>query len=268
MQAGVLLWVAAFVFAFDPAFTLGQSQGPVSPRLVRDSEAVSLLNQALSAAGGELAVGRIHDLVGAGDITYYWARKPVQGSVTLRSLGLHQFRLDANLADGLHSNVINGTSSFHKNPNGSTSALPSKNALKIASGMFPAFQLLAAIQDKSITASYAGLASYNGQQAFEIVVQKAFPADHDLLGVRSKATKAHIYIDPNNFMVRGIRDTAYAKDEGSGEGSREMRFSDYRVVDGVIAPFSIVEFIAGQRTTTIQLRQIVFDTGLTQADFE
>jgi len=47
-----------------------------------------------------------------------------------------------------------------------------------------------------------------------------------------------------------------------------MRFSDYRVVDGVIAPFSIVEFIAGQRTTTIQLRQIVFDTGLTQADFE
>lgn len=254
--------------ALIPVLSAGQSQDPVSRGVARDAQAVTLLTQALDAAGGAAAIGKIRDLVGTGNITYYWVRKPVQGSVTLRSLGLHQFRVDANLADGMHSNVINGKGSFQKNPDGSTSALPSKSALKIASGMFPAFQVLAAIQDQSVTVSLPSLARFNGQQVFQISLQKSFPAKHDLLGVRSKATKTRIYIDPNNLMIRGILDTAYTRGEGTGEGSHEMRFSDYQVVDGVMVPFSIMEFIAGQHTTTIQLRQVVFNTGLTQADFE
>jgi hypothetical protein len=244
-----------------PVLSSGQSQDSISTATVRDAQAVTLLTQALDAAGGVAAIGRIRDYIGTGDITYYWARKAFHGSVTLKSLGFHQFRVDANLADGVHSNVINGRNSFHKTPDGITSALPSKNAFKIASGMFPAFQLLAAVQDKSVGASY-------GQQAYEISVQKGFPADRDLLAVRSKATKAHIYIDPNDLMIREIRDTVYAKDESTGEGSHEMRFSDYHVIDGVMVPFSITEFIAGQHTMTIQLKQVVFNTGLTQSDFE
>ena len=259
--------VWACFLALIPVLSAGQSQDLVSTGVARDAQSVTLLTQALDAAGGVAAIGKIRDFVGSGEITYYWARKAVHGDVTLRGLGLHQFRLDANLPDGTHSNIINGQKSFRKTPDGNVAALPSKVALKVATVTFPLFQLLTAVQNKSFSVSSDGLVLYEGREAFDILVQKVFPAKRDPLGALGNITKSHIYIDPKSLVILGIRDAAYAMGEGR-ECPHEMQFSDYRAVDGVLVPLSITESIAGQRTMTIRLKLINFSTGLVDADFE
>jgi hypothetical protein len=257
----LLSWVVVFCLTVAPDYIVGQDQRS-------DLRAKTLLLESLAAAGGEEAVGKIHDFVGTGEVAYYWAHEAVKGDVSVRGLGLHQFRMDASLPDGLHSSIVNGRKSYRKTPNGNISLMSSEITVKVASATFPWLQLLNAVQDKSISMSSEGVVVYEGREAFDILIQKAFAENRDPLGALSRVSRTHVYIDPKSLVVRGIRDTAYVRDEGGGGCPDEMQFSNYQVVDGVLAPLSITEMIAGQRTVTIQLRQITFNTGLTNADFE
>jgi len=71
-----------------------------------DQQAVKVLTQSLTAAGGVQAVGSLHDFEGAGTITYFLAGQQISGPATVRSRGSDQFRLDAELPQGARSVVV------------------------------------------------------------------------------------------------------------------------------------------------------------------
>jgi hypothetical protein len=259
----LILLSSIFAFAANSGGQATTTQAPVS----KDTQAVSVLTQALNAAGGLSAIGAIQDFTATGNITYYWDQ-PVQGTVTVRGRGLHEFRLDATLADGVHSWFVNSSTSFQENPDGSTLPLPSQNIVKPANLTFPLLHLVMAIQDAAVTVSYGGLVTHDGQQVHDILIQRTFPQSSDPLGALGRITKAHIFIDPNALTIQSILDTAYRRDLGPGEFSHEMQFSNYQAVNGVFVPMSVTEFISNQQTETIQLTQINFNTGLADSDFE
>lgn len=234
--------------------------------VIREPQAVAVVSQALTVAGGLSAINAINDFSAKGDVTYYWAEQ-VKGAATVRGRGLHQFRLDASLADGQHSWLINGSTTYRKNPNGSTSPLPSQNSVRVATTTFPLLRLASALQDATTNIRDAGIVTHNGQQVHDIIIQKNFPIGHDPAGALSKITKAHVFIDPTTMTVQEIDDSAYALN-GFGEYPHEMRFSNYKSVNGVLVPFSVTELIAGQRTMSLELTEANFNTGLTDADFE
>ena len=248
------------------ALTISVLAQQTAPSVQRDPQAIAILNQCLAAAGGIQAISAIQDVTATGTITYDGLDQ--QGSATIKVLGLHRFRLDASLPDGSHSYVVGKDAAFHKNPDGSTSPMPPQNAIKPASVTFPLFQVLAAVQDISFSVTDGGVVTHNGQQVHDIVVQQTFSADKDRLGGLSKVTKAHIYIDPNALSVQAIEDQAFRRDGEPGEAPHEMQFSDYQTVNGILAPFSVVEFVAGQKLSTTQIKQISFNTGLAEADFQ
>jgi hypothetical protein len=233
----------------------------------RDQQALAILSQALTAAGGQTAVTAIRDFTATGKITYFWG-EGVQGSATVKGRGLHQFRVDATLADGVHSWIVNGSTTFQKHADGSTSPLPSQNTVKPATVTFPLAQLLNVVQDVSFSITYGGLVTRKGQQLHDILVQKIPPPRSDPAGALSKISKAHIFIDPNAFTIQAVEDAAYRKDGGPGEYSHEIKFSNYQAASGVLVPFLITESVADQQIMTVQLSQITFNTGLTDTDFE
>ncbi len=57
----------------------------------RDSQALTILNQALSTSGGSTAVASIKDFTATGSITYHWAGSQVQGTATVRALATTSF---------------------------------------------------------------------------------------------------------------------------------------------------------------------------------
>ncbi len=258
------LFVASLLFSVTAIHA--QSPTPTTP--TRDPQAVSVLVRCLAAAGGTQAITAIQDFTGAGNITYYSAGEQTQGSVTVRGRGLTQFRVDATLQDGVHSWIVSKGAAFQKTPDGSTSPLPSQNAVKPAIATFPLPYLLAVLQDTSISISYGGLVTHDGAQLYDIVVQKTLSQSADPLNTVGNTTKAHFFIDPNSLLIQSVQDMAYRKDGGPGGSSHEIQFTSYQAVNGVLVPFSTTEFIAGQETAAIQLNQVSFNNGLTDSDFE
>jgi hypothetical protein len=84
----------------QPQPTAPMQTQPVTtlPPVTKDAQAVSIVTQALAAAGGIPAITGITDYMGTGNITYrLGVDQGVQGSVSVRGKGLAQFRLDAKL---------------------------------------------------------------------------------------------------------------------------------------------------------------------------
>jgi hypothetical protein len=262
-------FASAFLFVFVSSLVATAQTASTAPQASaqRDPQAVSILTQALAASGGQSVVAGIQDFTASGNITYNWD-SVAQGTVTVKGRGLHEFRIDATLSDGLHSSVTNLTASFQKNPDGSISPLPSQNLVKPAIATCPLFQVLAALQDTSINLTYGGLVSHNGQQVYDVLEQKSFSATGDPGSALSSISKAHIFIDPNALTVVSILDTAYRRDGEAGGFPHETQFSAYQSINGILVPFSVIDLIAGQQTMSIQLTQVTFNTGLTDSVFE
>jgi len=230
----------------------------------RDSRGVAILAQVLNKAGGSPAVANINDFSATGTIAYY-SDEVTEGTVTIKSRGLHQFRIDASVNGGQRTSVVSATAAFQKSEDGSTLTLPSQNTIKVASCTFPLLQVLDATQDTTVEVSYGGIITHNGQEVHDILVQRTF--HNDPLKALSTFSKAHIFVDPQMLTVQAVEDTTFAM-KGVGHFSHEMQFADYRTVDGVLIPFSITEFISGQKTMSIELGQLRFNTGLSDSVFE
>jgi hypothetical protein len=257
--------IAVLIFILSSVVAFGQSQSGTTP--TQDPQGVAILTQSLNTAGGTTAIAAIQDLTETGNVTFSWGTT-VQGSVTVKGLGPHEFRVDATLADGVHSWITNNSASYQVNPDGSVISLPAQNLVKPASLTFPILRVLLAIQDTSTNISYNGLVTHDGQQLHDVQIEKIFPQSADPIGAMSKVTKADIYIDPNTLLIQSIADTSYRRDGGPGESPHEVQFSGYQATSvGVLVPFSITEFIANQQTESIQLTQVTFNTGLTDSNF-
>src|ERR1700722_2251304 len=77
-------------------------QTPSAPPTVqRDPQAITILTQALNAAGGTSAVVGVPHYTATANVTYYWAGEQVEGTAVLKGRGTGQFRVDATLPDGM-----------------------------------------------------------------------------------------------------------------------------------------------------------------------
>jgi hypothetical protein len=236
--------------------------------VVRDPQAVTLLSEVLSGAGGMNAISGIRDVTATGTITYSGEASQEQAPVTVKLLGLHQFRLEAARGDGMHVTITGKKKSIHRNPDGSSSPLPVQNMIKPASTIFPFFYVLAAVQDASFEVKYLGLVSHHGQQVHNILVQQTFAQDKDPMGWLRKVATVHIFVDPNTMLIQAVADKAYRRDGEPGESLHETRFSNYTIANGILVPLSVTDSIARQPGLTMQFSQVSFNNGLTDADFE
>ncbi len=258
----ILSFLAALLLTFPNLRAAPQAAAPQ-----RDPQALAIIGQALNAAGGMSPLTSIQDFTGSGTIDYFWAGQDVQGSVTVKGRGLAQFRVDATLPEGAHSWTMNNGTALEKHPNGTVTPLPFPLTLRPANSTFPFFRLLAVLQDTSWSISSVGTVEHNGQQAYDIGLQKMYTDGSDPTGLKSRATKTDFIIDPNTFLVLSVQDKAYPKDRGPGDAPHEMQFSNYKSFNGILVPFSITELIGGQQTSTIQFSQFTFNSGLTDSDF-
>jgi len=230
---------------------------------LKDPQAVSIASQALAVAGGRSAILAVHDYTGSGMIVYHQDQE-VQGSVTVRGLGLGGFREDATLPTGVRSFAIGSDrGTARKNEDGTIKGLNFRyqNPLMKSSVILPCWQLAAALNDPLFAVSYKGTTQNDGYTAYDIRIQFNPPGPPDPNGVIAEYFGADFFVDTTTFQVRMIQDVVIH------HFAREVRYSKYQSVNGILVPFSIDEEINGQPTRTIQLSQIVFNTNLQDSDF-
>src|SRR5579862_7503103 len=94
------LVLLGLTLAFPIAAVAQQTQQPPPAAPTRDPQAVALLTQSLAAAGGAQALAALQDFTATGKITYFWTEQGDTGTVTVKSRGMNQFRLEASVSEG------------------------------------------------------------------------------------------------------------------------------------------------------------------------
>lgn len=254
----------AFGLLLLPAGVLAQQ--PSTP--TQDPQALSILRQCLQVGGGSQAIAAIQDFTASGSITFYWAGDEEKGSVTLKGRGLAEFRMDASVSTGIQSFVVSGSSASVKGIDGSTRTIPSDDLVYLGSPTFPLTQVELALQDGSANITLVGVVNHNGKQLDDVRVQKAYERTVDPSGYRTKLTTRDFFIDPASLQILSSEDSAHPKDKLSKTCPHEVQFSNYQAISGILVPFSITETVCGQQTSSIQLTQAAFNSGLTDSDFQ
>jgi hypothetical protein len=242
------------------------TQAAATPQ--RDPQALGILAQSLNAAGGAPALTAIEDFTATGNITYYWAGQAVPGGVTIRGRGTVEFRLDASLSAGNRSWAVSPVGASIKDTDGTLSPIPSVNTRNLGALSFPQLKLAAISNSSAFTVQYGGLTDVGGRQTHVIHIQQFYTKPDDPDGFLSHLTATDVLIDAQSYQVVIIRDAIHPPNHTSVDLTHEIDFSDYRLSNACLVPFSITEKVDGQQTWTVQLSAISFNAGLTDADFE
>ena len=243
------------------------SQQTTTTTVLRDPQGLAVLQQAVAASGGTTLLSSIQDFAATGTITYFWAGQDVKGSVKLLGRGLMQFRLDATLPDGVRSWVVSNGAGSLAETGGTVRAIPYHNAINLGSLTFPFFSIIAALQDSTTTVSDLGIANLGGIAPRQVRVVRNLSTQNDPQDSLSKMTTRAFFIDSQTFQLLKIQQITHPSENFTEDYEQEIVFSDYRSRNGVSVPFTITEQIAGQRTWIIQLDEIQFNLGLTDASF-
>ncbi|MGC2887529.1 MAG: hypothetical protein WB627_00565 [Candidatus Acidiferrum sp.] len=244
-----------------------QSPSPTAQAPARDPQAIGILNQAVTAAGGVTALDTVQDVAASGTVTFNWADQPVSGSVTVKGRGIGQYRLEANLQSGPETWAVNNGQAFRKDANG-TLLLRPFHAPTFENVVFPVAIAIEALGDPTTSVAYVGLETRNGTQVQHLRIIKSIASDLDITGVTRRAATTELFVDPNSFQIRSLVGVAFSIDRVSVTCPREIQYSNYQTANGILIPFSITELIAGQQTLSIELNQVTFNSNLSDSDFQ
>src|SRR5581483_4035659 len=203
---------------------------------------------------------QIRDYVGVGTITYYWAGKEVKGEATIRGRGTAQFRLDAKVAGGVRSWAVSNDFGQVKEIDGTISQIPYHNAIGLRALTFPGLRMMEAALGHNLTISAKTIAMRGGK-FHEVAVQPQLP-DNKL----SHLAAMNYFIDPNTFAIVAVHNQTHPNETMTRDIPHAVYYSDFRVVNGSLVPFSIAETLDTNRTWSLQLNSVTFNTGLTDAD--
>lgn len=250
-----------------------QDPPPVTTPAPQDKQAVSILNQVLAVAGGAQAINAITDYRASGKITYH-GDSEVVADTTVTARGTETFRMDAYLAKGTRSVAMHDGRTSRRAEDGSIAepptagrAVPSSDAFPYQTPLFPGSMILpyselVPILDNSIFGiSYKGIVQVDGHSAHQIQVQRVLPG---ILPSKDPTTEFHtrdFFIDTSTFQVLMTQDVV------PKHTVHRVRYSDYKVTNNVLVPFSVSEEMGGQKTWTISLSQVAFNSGLQDSDF-
>jgi hypothetical protein len=238
------------------------------PSATQDPQAVSILNQALSAAGGATAHRAVIDYSGSGTITYH-NNPDVQGTVSVKGTNSVAIRIDATLPTGVRSWAIHEGVAATKDENGKLSVaankpnVPSSDALPYQTPLFPGSigfpfrQLTNILANLNFSLSYQGTTQVDGHTVHDIQAQRTSSSFDPM----AKYHAREFFIDTSTLQIVMTQDFA-------PQGIvHQIHYSDYTPVSGVLVPFTIAEQFGGEPTWTIQLSQMTFNSGLQDSAF-
>ena len=232
----------------------------------RDASAIALAKKSVDTLGGHTSLTSVQDVKATGTITFYVGGAQSKGPVTLRARGGHQFRLDSQISGQMRTVLVNNGHGFRKSEDGKVIGISTSDAANLIAFGAPTWVLDNALQDTSISITPEKSAEPGGAQ--RIRIQKTHLKSTDIPDLYCQLGVIEVSIDYTTFQITAVRDRLHPHDRAAEEYLRELRYSDYRTVNGMFMPFSITEYIMGQRTLTITLDSITFNSSLSDSDFQ
>lgn len=256
MKASVLLVVTSFLVTLH-------SVAQTSKRAV-DSSALNILQTAYATLGGSPDSIKL-----SGTATWSTASSDSPGSLSLEVLGTNFSRIDVGAAS-----IVEVRDSSSSMPAGQwTDAEGTLHDMAMhncwaAAGWFLPHAFITAALGGDAAAVYMGRETHNGLTVDHILYQRIVPAKTTAAAkLYSRLTAVDLYTDPTTSVPLFVDFNLHPDADMKTDLPVEMRFFDYRQVNGFLVPFRIERFLQGDLQFDAVIDQAIPHAPISSSDF-
>lgn len=215
-------------------------------------KAADILEKVIEAQGGRKVLENIKDTTMTGSLEM--VQMGISGSMTIYHKEPNKMRMDGEVMGMVFTAAFDGETAWMTNPQtGSTEEMPEKEAEEFNRDALGRDSLL---HPEKYGITYA----YKGKEKIE---DKEY---HVLEQTYSDGHKTTHYIDPETYLTYKTKTTAL--NQMGIEVETESFMSDYKKVEGMMIPHSIITFQEGEEFMQITVTEVSFNTGLEDSLFK
>jgi len=232
-------------------------------------QALQLFQRSLSALAGGQTLS---------DVTLSGAARRIAGSdddtgtAVLKALAAGAGRTDLSLPSGQRSEIQNlsatAPAGSWSGPDGVAHAMSFHNLLTEPTWFFPAFAISRRLSTTGYVAIYIGHETRNGQAVEHISVFQTPPFKDPPLGPSFvHLTQVDFFLDSTTLLPVAVTFNIHPDDNAMLDIPVEIRFSDYRPVNGPYIPFHIQKYLNNGLFLDFLADSVNLNTGLSSTTF-
>ena len=215
-------------------------------------EASDILKKMVEAQGGKKVLEKIEDMTSSG--TLELTQMGMTGSLTMYKKEPDKVRMDIEVMGMIITQAYDGETAWGVNPQtGSIEEMPEQqaeymktNALGVDAYIYPE--------------KYGIVFTYKGK---EIIEEKEYLVLEQTI---SDGFKATLYIDPKTYLTYKTKSTTM--NQMGAEVEQETFQSDFKKVNGMIIPYSMLIFQDGEEFMKLTLTNVSINSGLEDSLFK
>ena len=254
------------IFAFSLLASAAQ-QPPSTSSTTSSPQAIQLLQRATLALGSATPpsdvtlTGTVRSIAGSDDET---------GTATLKAIA-GASRIDLNLSSGPRSEIYNSSGASPvgswSGTDGVSHAIALHNLFTDAAWFFPAFSITHGLSSGYV-ATYVGHETRDGQAVEHLTISQS-PAVQTPSGAPTLAhlSQMDFFLDSTTLLPDAVTFNIHPDDNALLDIPIEVRFSDYRSVNGVQVPFHVEKYLNNGLILDLQFQTVAVNTGLTATSF-
>lgn len=193
------------------------------------------------------------------------------GTAVLTAIATGASRVELNLSSGrlieIHNNAGASPVGSWSGSNGTAHAISFHNLLVDPAWFFPGFPLSHGLTS-TYQAIYVGHEDHNGEAVEHVSISQTSP----LAPPPNTPTVAHLsqmdfFLDATTFLPVAVAFDTHPDDDMLLDMPVEVRFSDYRLVNGAQIPFHVQKFLNNGLTLDLQFSSATLNSGISAASF-
>jgi hypothetical protein len=229
-------------------------------------ETIKLLQEARAALNPGAPVTDVllsataHYIAGSDDET---------GTANFKAIGASS-RIDLNLPSGIRSenrSFANGQpSGTWSGIDGLSHPVPFHNLLTEPAWFFPLFAVSRGLASSGYVATYVGHEVRDNVNVEHIILGQDFSALKSAQSSLQGLSQIDIYLDSSTFLPSTMTFSIHPDDDELLDIPTEIWFTDYRLVNGVRAPFHVQKFLNNSLSLDLQFQNVTINSGLSAND--
>jgi hypothetical protein len=262
----LLATFSALLFSFP---NLSAAQQPSSPAAGSSSQATTLLTQSAAALTGGVTLS---DVTLSGSARRVAGSDDETGTGVLKALGSGAGRTDLSLSSGQRSELCNLSAATPtgtwSGPDRVSHPIAYHNLMTEPAWFFPAFAIARRLSASGYVVTYVGHETHEGQVVEHISVSQPspFPTPPGAASFEH-LTQIDFFLDSSTLLPAAISFNTHPDNNALLDIPVEVRFSDYRSVNGAQVPFHLQKYLNNTLILDFQVQTVTVNTGLAASTF-
>jgi len=258
--------LAFAVLCLLPSAILAQQPPKSQVTPARDSQAVAVLNQALTAMGGQ-SVPTIQDTVVQATLTPPPSRAGTPGPVTITTKGPNKMRIDGS-GGGKTSVVIFNSGTELRSKGSGWQPVPSANSDHQRIEHLPALMLAYELNRPDVSAGYVGVEMVEGRSAHHVLLARVSKLANGLDEISTKNSQIDVWLDAKTMLVSKISFLYLSETDWRVGLPMEIFYYNYQSINGLLVPFHQKCLFDGQPLDDMQITSFAVNQAPSDLRFE